>query len=287
MLWKYKKVYQETSENIVDPPVVACKRLLNITHVYSQTDYNQANPRQLLIEYILCEDENNSVVTLSIIGTPEESIIETISECIKEGSLFLNGVNIVNNQTTSVPNFTVTAFFEDCDNPCSTVTERASTIVDITYQLFPDGYVVSCNLASYCYLQYSEDGTTWVTYPTLYPPGLGVFFVSLPKNKVKFRFISRCQEIPSNEFEIEARTCVYLDSVSGIYTGLDGDSSETYIEYTLCNGSAAGVFMYAGMTSLSIGACIVEGSVYVGGIQIQVTATLTPFFSLSLNISEC
>jgi hypothetical protein len=285
MLWKYKKVYQETSKDIVNPPVEACTRLINISGTFREDGAS----RLLEIEYILCGDDTNTVIetTLQAVGT--ETVILTINQCIKVGSLFLNGVNITDETEQTLPDFIVQVDFEDCEDPCSETEEIASVINNIVYNNINSsaGYLVDCVLNSYCFLQYTEDGTTWITYPTLYPSGANNFFVSLNNDKLKFRFISRCEDILSNEFEIEAITCVYLDSISGIYTGSEGDSTEIYIEYTPCNGSAVGVFMYTGMTSLSIGACIVEGSVYAGGTQIQVTPTLAPSWTLNLNTSEC
>lgn len=200
MLWKYKKCYQETNEDTPNPPPKTCQFLLTITGTYTND-----NNRVATIKYNRCEDE--TLVETILTGISDTPVIVTIEECIVKNSLFVNGVNIVDESIISVPNFIIQADFDSCDNPCYNTTETASIINNVYYQDFPAGYIVECTLNSYCYLQYSEDGTTWITHPTLYSPTTTNFLISLYNNKVKFRFISNCNSIPSNEFWITTKYC--------------------------------------------------------------------------------
>ena len=200
MLWKYKKCYQETNEDIPNPPPKTCQSLLTVTGTYT----NDGN-RVATIQYNKCKGE--SLVKTTLTGISDVPVTVAIEECIIKDSLFVNGVNITNETPTVVPSFIIQADFDSCDNPCYGIIETASIINNIYYQEFPAGYIIDCTLNSYCYLQYSEDGTTWITHPTLYAPTTTNFLVSLYNDKIKFRFISKCQNITSNEYWITTKYC--------------------------------------------------------------------------------
>ena len=113
MLWKYKKCYQETNEDVVIPtPPENCLLLNNIRGVYfGDVEFD---PTSVLVEYIACGDNTNTVITSSIFvgqtpSQPYEQLV--VSQCIKEGSLFVGGVNIVSGSPTTVPLWTITAEF--------------------------------------------------------------------------------------------------------------------------------------------------------------------------------
>ena len=85
MLWKYKKVYQETNEDIIEP-VVKCMNLLSIT--------NNSGMGMIEANYYLCNSE--SVVTVQI---PDGQTI-TINKCVKKAPLLT--ITWTNSATNSV-----------------------------------------------------------------------------------------------------------------------------------------------------------------------------------------
>jgi hypothetical protein len=115
MLWKYKKCYQETSEDVILPPPEICIYLNNIRGIYFGDE--GTDPTSTVVEYIICGDETNTIITDSIfVGmTPIEPYEELIvNQCIKSGSLYVGGVNITNESPTGVPFWSITADFGDC-----------------------------------------------------------------------------------------------------------------------------------------------------------------------------
>ena len=115
MLWKYKKCYQETNEDIVTPPTEICIYLNNVRGVYfGDTEFD---PTSVEVKYIACGDETNTEIIDSIfVGmTPSEPYEElVVNQCIKSGSLYVGGVNITNETPTGVPLWSITADFGVC-----------------------------------------------------------------------------------------------------------------------------------------------------------------------------
>ena len=113
MLWKYKKCYQETNEDVViSTPPENCLLLNNIRGVYFGDV--ESDPTSVLVEYIACGDNTDTVITSSIfVGqTPTQPYEElVVNQCIKKGSLFVGGVHIGNENPTTVPLWSVTADF--------------------------------------------------------------------------------------------------------------------------------------------------------------------------------
>ena len=85
MLWKYKKVYQETNEDIV-VPVVKCMNLLSIT--------NNSGMGMIDANYYLC---NSNV--MSTIQIPDGQTI-TINKCVKKAPDLT--ITWTNNETSHV-----------------------------------------------------------------------------------------------------------------------------------------------------------------------------------------
>jgi hypothetical protein len=114
MLWKHKKIYQETSEDVtIDPPVI-CVFLNNIRGIYTGAE---GDSDSVEVRYILCGDETNTEVVDSIfVGmTPTELYDElVVEECIKQGSLFVGGINITNQSATNVFPYSIVADFGEC-----------------------------------------------------------------------------------------------------------------------------------------------------------------------------
>lgn len=88
MLWKYKKVYQETNEDIVEP-VVKC---MNIKGVY-----NNSGIGKIEVNYYLCNSE--SIVTIQV---PDGQAI-SINQCVKKAPLLT--ITWTNGTTTPVVPF--------------------------------------------------------------------------------------------------------------------------------------------------------------------------------------
>lgn len=116
MLWKYKKCYQETSEDtVVPPPPENCIFLNNIRGIYLVD--TQSDLTSVSVQYIACGDNTNTIITSSIyVGmTPTKPYEElVVNQCIKEGSLFVGGVNIVNENSTGTGYWSITADFDTC-----------------------------------------------------------------------------------------------------------------------------------------------------------------------------
>lgn len=89
--------------------------LNNVIGVYfGDTEFD---PTTTDVQYILAGDVTNTVITESLYvgitpGKPYEALI--INECIKEGSLYVGGVNITNESPTTVPYWSITADFGTC-----------------------------------------------------------------------------------------------------------------------------------------------------------------------------
>lgn len=116
MLWKYKKCYQETNEDVVIPtPPENCLLLNNIRGVYfGDVEFD---PTTTNVQYILAGDVTNTIITESLyVGiTPTDPYEELIiNESIKEGSLYVGGVNITNESPTMTPLWSITADFGVC-----------------------------------------------------------------------------------------------------------------------------------------------------------------------------
>ena len=75
MLYKYKKCYQETNKNTIDPP--SCIKLVKI-----ESEDNFETP--ISYSYRMCDD--NSLVESSFIATTKD-----LNICIVEGSLLILG----------------------------------------------------------------------------------------------------------------------------------------------------------------------------------------------------
>jgi len=108
MLWKYKKCYQETTEEVVVVPEI-CTYALQLTALYT----GEGTSSSIDIEYILCGDELN---TPSLAVVALEFGVGEIRQCIKQGSLFVDGVNITTGELTVTPNWDVTVTFEPCSS---------------------------------------------------------------------------------------------------------------------------------------------------------------------------
>jgi hypothetical protein len=108
MLWKYKKCYQETTEEVTLEPSEICKKIVDISGIYEGGGGDLGTTQ---VKYILCGDDTNTEVIeeLTTINNPL-----VINKCIKPNSLFIGGVNILNETPTSVPFWTVTADFNTC-----------------------------------------------------------------------------------------------------------------------------------------------------------------------------
>ena len=115
MLWKYKKCYQETNEKVIVPPIEDCIFLNNVRGIYFGD--TESNPTTTNVQYILAGDATNTVITASLyVGiTPTEPYEELIvNESIKEGSLYVGGVNITTESPVSTPYWSITADFSEC-----------------------------------------------------------------------------------------------------------------------------------------------------------------------------
>ena len=112
MIWKHKKYYQETHEDIITPPTEICVFLNNVRGVYFGDGVS--DPTSTEVKYIACGDETNTEIVSSVfVGmTPTEPYEElVINSCIKSGSLYVGGVNITNESPTVVPFWSITADF--------------------------------------------------------------------------------------------------------------------------------------------------------------------------------
>jgi hypothetical protein len=112
MLWKYKKCYQEDNDDVVNPRT--CNFLKKVTGIFTGLE---GDPTSTEVRYILCEDETDTEIvgTLSVANP-----VLNVNVCIKESSLFVDGVNITNEITTLTPYWGVSADFDDCgDGRCS------------------------------------------------------------------------------------------------------------------------------------------------------------------------
>lgn len=107
MLWKYKKVYQETNENIVVVPEI-CNFLKTVFAVYTGMEFD---PALSTLSYIAFGDETNTPVVLPLDNI---NMVIGIATQIKEGSLFVDGVNITTSNTTLTPLWSVTAELSAC-----------------------------------------------------------------------------------------------------------------------------------------------------------------------------
>lgn len=86
MLWKYKKCYQETNEDVIDP--TSCVKLVSIT--------SEDSIGEIFYRYVDCETEEEI----------QDSFIDTtgiLNICIKANSLL-----IINNES-------VTTVFDSCE----------------------------------------------------------------------------------------------------------------------------------------------------------------------------
>lgn len=108
MLWKYKKCYQETSEDVIITPPGICQFVDQINAIYTGNDFD---PTLSTIQYITFGDETNTIITI-----PMDAITVNINlgTTIKQGSLFIDGVNIVSNGVVGTPFWSVEVFFESC-----------------------------------------------------------------------------------------------------------------------------------------------------------------------------
>jgi len=114
MLWKYKKCYQETSEDVIITPPEICIFLNNIRGIYLGAE---EDPTSVEVRYIVCGDETNTEeVDIIFVGmTPSNPYDElVVEECIKQGSLYVGGVNITNESPTFAFPYSITADFEEC-----------------------------------------------------------------------------------------------------------------------------------------------------------------------------
>lgn len=107
MLWKYKKCYQESNTDI-PPPSEICQYLVSITAIYTGTEFD---PNFSKIQYILFNDITETPV---IIDMDSITINITINEQIKQGSLIVDGVVILDENGTITDLFSVQANFETC-----------------------------------------------------------------------------------------------------------------------------------------------------------------------------
>ena len=115
MLWKYKKCYQETNEDVIITPPEICIFLNNVRGVYFGD--TESDPITTTVEYILCGDETNTIISQELyVGlTPPKANEElVINQCVKSGSLYVGGVNITNESPTTTPLWSITADFGVC-----------------------------------------------------------------------------------------------------------------------------------------------------------------------------
>lgn len=115
MLWKNKKIYQDTTEGVVSPPSEITVYLNNVRGVFFGD--TESDPLTTVVQYILAGDVTNTVISenLTYNMTPSEPYDElVVNECIKDGSLYVGGVNITNESPTVVPYWSITADFGTC-----------------------------------------------------------------------------------------------------------------------------------------------------------------------------
>ncbi len=132
MLWKYKKCYQETSEDVIITPPEMCQFVDEINAVYTGAEFD---PGLSTIEYILFGDVTNTIVTI-----PMDSITINIdlNVSIKQGTLFVDGINIVTSDITLTPFWSVEVIFDECP-----VEGLYSALISNSSQVDPTD---SCNL---------------------------------------------------------------------------------------------------------------------------------------------
>ena len=204
MLWKHKKFYQETNEDVVDPPNETCARLISISGTYLMT-----NDRVVDISYIACGDETNTPIETEIASG--DTFEQAFNECIKEESLIIDGISIPPSVSSiTLADFDINIVWSiDCNSPCGITPDVASTIVSASgEQKGISGtqgyyYTINCVCNTNVFLQYTTDGVTWQTHQTLYLVGTTtITYFTYFAGIVGFRLISQCDSLPSNVFLI-------------------------------------------------------------------------------------
>jgi len=90
-------------------PEEGCLKLVSINGVFTGSP---TDPQTIDVEYILCEDETNTTIQSQLeAGTIEELIV---NECIKQNSLFVGGVNVINETPTTIGLWDIIVDFDLC-----------------------------------------------------------------------------------------------------------------------------------------------------------------------------
>jgi hypothetical protein len=108
MLWKYKKVYQETTEEVEITPPPICKYVGLVSIIYTGMD---GDPTIFEGSWNRCESNRLVPITKFAYETDIR-----VFDCVREGSFVFDGVVFTQSGTFLTPYWSVTINFEDCIN---------------------------------------------------------------------------------------------------------------------------------------------------------------------------
>ncbi len=108
MLLKHKKCYQETNEDVIDPPDI-CQYIAEVGLIY--TGDIDIDPVIFDAEWVVCNDMGNTIITESVAATDEEIVVNT---CVKQGTFTFDGMTFFTSGSFSTTYWQVDITFTVC-----------------------------------------------------------------------------------------------------------------------------------------------------------------------------